>query len=41
MGIGHVEAMGTVRLSLGHGNTAPEIQRAAQFLTRGFRQANS
>lgn len=41
MGIGHVEAMGTVRLSLGHGNTAPEIQRAAQILTRGFRQASS
>ncbi len=39
MGIAHTEAMGTVRLSLGHGNTAQDIIQAVQNLTQAFHQA--
>ncbi len=36
MGIGHAEAMGTVRLSLGHGTEADDMARAAGALGAAF-----
>lgn len=39
MGVGHAEAMGTVRLSLGHGTTAQDVIQAARTLTKAFAQA--
>ena len=37
MGVAHAEAMGTVRLSLGHGSTAQNVLQAVCLLTRAFR----
>jgi len=37
MGVGHAEAMGTVRLSLGHGSTAQDVLQAVCSLQRAFR----
>lgn len=39
MGIGHAEAMGTVRLSLGHGNTAQDVLQAVQDLRQACAQS--
>ncbi|MHB1211665.1 MAG: cysteine desulfurase family protein [Candidatus Nanopelagicales bacterium] len=36
MGVGHAEAMGTVRLSLGHGTTAQDVPRAVRGLRTAF-----
>lgn len=37
MGVGHAEAMGTIRLSLGHGSTAHDVLQAVSSLQRAFR----
>lgn len=39
MGIAHTDAMGTVRLSLGHGNTAQDIVQVVRNLTQAFHEA--
>jgi cysteine desulfurase len=39
MGVGHTEAMGTVRLSLGHGTTAQGVLQAVRDLRRALRDA--
>ena len=39
MGVGHAEAMGTVRLSLGHGTSARDVRQAARELRAAFARA--
>lgn len=36
MGVGHAEAMGTVRLSVGYGTSQQDVEQAAQALTSAF-----
>jgi cysteine sulfinate desulfinase/cysteine desulfurase-like protein len=36
MGVEHAEAMGTVRLSLGHGITAQDVLQAVRDLRQAF-----
>lgn len=41
MGVGHAEAMGTVRLSLGHGTSAAHVSQAVQALSTAFQRVRS
>ncbi|MHB1068114.1 MAG: cysteine desulfurase NifS, partial [Candidatus Nanopelagicales bacterium] len=41
MGVGHAEAMGTVRLSLGHGTSARDVRQAARELREAFHATRS
>ena len=41
MGVGHAEAMGTVRLSLGHGTSAADVSQAVQALSTAFQKARA